>query len=380
MKNLIYLDYAAATPVDERVLAAMQPFFSEDFYNPSASYLAARNARNALENARAGVANIMGAKPAEIIFTAGATEANNLAVHGVMGRFPEANVVVSAIEHESVLAPTGEYDCRIAKVGNDGRIDLADLRSKIDDNTALVSVMYVNNEIGTVEPLKEIAKIIASERAGRKAAGNKLPLYFMTDAAQVANYLDLHVSRLWVDLMSLNGGKIYGPKQSGCLFVKAGVELKPLISGGGQENGLRSGTENVAAAVGFARALEIAQSMRSEEGLRLAELQSYFFNELTKRLSKASVNGSLKYRLPNNLHITLPGQDNERLIFALDAVGIMAAAGSACSASDEASSHVLAAIGLDDAAARASLRLTMGRATTKAQLGTVVTELIHLTT
>lgn len=374
----IYLDFAAATPVSDEVLAAMAPFWSENFYNPSASYLAAKGAWQALETARASVARVLGAKNSEIIFTAGATEANNLAIHGVMRQFREANCIVTAIEHESVLAPANEYDCRLAPVATDGRIDLAKLAKLINKDTALIALMYANNEIGTIQPLKEVAMLVAKERTARAASGNKLPIYLLTDAAQAANYLHLHASRLGVDLMSLNGGKIYGPKQSGCLLAKTGVKLLQLISGGGQENNLRSGTENVAASVGLAKALELAQEMRARESKRLAELQNYFFSQLAKLIPSARVNGSLKHRLPNNLHITLPGQDNERLIFALDEAGIMVAAGSACSASDEESSHVLAAMGLSDASARASLRLTMGRTTTKAQLDECLKSLYHL--
>ena len=361
---MIYLDYAAATPVDERVLAAMRPYFEAEFYNPSAQYRAARGAGAALETARDKVAHWLGAKSSEVIFTAGGTEANNLAIHGVMRRFPGANLIISAIEHESVLAPAARYDHREVVVTPDGRVDLKDLRIKIDDQTVLVSIMYANNEIGTVQPIHEIGQIITEIRRQRLADGNDLPLYFHADAAQAANYLDLHVARLGVDLLTLNGGKIYGPKQSGCLYVKAGVELTPLIDGGGQERGLRSGTENVAAAVGFAEAVNIAQKMRREETARLQTLQKQFINGVEKGLPDAIINGSLKFRLPNNVHLTLPGQDNERLLIELDEAGIMAAAGSACSASSEESSHVLHALGLDDAAARASLRFTMGRSTT----------------
>ncbi len=363
LKPSIYLDHAAATPVDDRVLAAMQPYFAEQFYNPSANYLAAQNVRKALEAARGTVAHWLGAKSSEIIFTAGGTEANNLAIHGVMRRFSKASVVVAAIEHESVLAPARRYERREAAVQPDGRLDLDDLKAKAGDNTVLVSVGYANNEIGAVQPLREISRLVAEIRRQRQAAGNDLPLYFHADACQAANYLDLHVARLGVDLMTLNGGKIYGPKQSGCLYVKAGIELEPLINGGGQERGLRSGTENVAAAIGFAEALKIAQTMRREETERLRKLQKQFIDELTEVIPDITVNGSLKYRLPNNIHFTIPGQDNERLLIQLDEAGIVAAAGSACSASNEEFSHVLHAIGLDEAAARASLRFTMGRET-----------------
>ncbi len=359
---IIYLDYAAATPVDASVLKAMQPYFTDNFYNPSATYGAAREVQKALATARAGIAHWLGARSSEIIFTAGGTEANNLAIHGAMRQFPDGNVVVSAIEHESVLEPAQNYDCRVASVHPDGRLDLDDLRRKIDAQTALVSVMYANNEIGTVQPIREIAKIIAEARSGRPAAAK--PLYFHTDACQAANYLDLHVARLGVDLLTINGGKTYGPKQSGALYVKAGVTLAPLIQGGGQESGLRSGTENVAGAVGFVVALDLAQKMRHDETTRLQKLQKNFADRLKDTIPDIVINGSRKYRLPNNVHITIPGQDNERLLIQLDEAGIMAAAGSACSASNEEPSHVLRAIGLSDAAARASLRFTMGRPTT----------------
>ncbi|HEX4774748.1 MAG TPA: cysteine desulfurase family protein [Candidatus Saccharimonadales bacterium] len=361
-RQLIYMDYAAATPLDEQVLAAMQPFWSEQFYNPSASYEAARAVRQALAEARGKVAHWLGAKPSEIIFTAGGTEANNLAIHGVMQRFPKSNIVVSGMEHESVLEPARQYDCREVKLQTDGRIDLEDLRRQIDNKTVLVSLMYANNEVGTVQPLREIAKIVEEKRRGRA----DLPLYFHTDAAQAANYLDLHVARLGVDLMTLNGGKIYGPKQSGALYVRAGIQLSPLIQGGGQERGLRSGTENVAAAVGMAMALDVAQSVRHEEASRLQKLQQAFLDLVEKELPQSKVNGSLKYRLPNNMHLTIPDKDNERLLIELEEAGVLAAAGSACSASSEEPSHVLKALGLSDDDARASLRFTMGRGSDEA--------------
>jgi cysteine desulfurase len=226
--------------------------------------------------------------------------------------------------------------------------------------------MYANNEIGTIQPLREVAKLVKAVQAQR--GPHDPPLYFHTDACQAANYLDLHVTRLGVDLMTLNGGKIYGPKQTGVLYVKAGISLQPLIDGGGQEQGLRSGTENVAGIVGFATALNLVQADRHEEAMRLRDLQQQFFNDLQEKLPRAVVNGSLKYRLPNNLHFTLPDTDNERLLIQLDEAGIRAAAGSACSASDETPSHVLRALGLSDSDAQASLRLTMGRQTTTGQI------------
>jgi len=370
--SAIYLDYAAATPVDPEVLRLMQPYFAGDFYNPSATYLAAVDTRKSLEAARGKVAHWLGSRPAEIIFTAGGTEANNLAIHGVMRQFPNGNIVTSSIEHESVLVPAGEYVHRQVAVLPNGTVDLEDLAAKIDDQTVLVSIMYANNEIGTVQSLRKIAQIIAEKRRARKS---DLPLYFQTDACQAANYLDLHVARLGVDMMTLNGGKIYGPKQSGVLYLRGGIRLQPLISGGGQEHGLRSGTENVAAAIGFAAALELAQAMRQAEVARLQALQADFIDQISTKIPTAVLNGSRKNRLPNNIHVTIPGTDNERLLILLDEAGIQAAAGSACSASDEEPSHVLRALGLTDQEAQASLRFTMGRSTTDDMITTVVEKL-----
>lgn len=372
----IYLDYGAATPMDPAVVKIMEPYFTRDFYNPSATYLAARHVRGELRNARQQVAGCLGSQTSEIVFTAGGSEANNLAIHGIMSLHPKANLVISSIEHESVLAPAKQYPHQLASVQPDGRIDLDDLRAKINEQTVLVSIMYANNEIGSVQPIREVAQLVADIRKKRGLQG--LPLYLHTDACQAANYLDLHVARLGVDLMTLNGGKIYGPKQSGVLFMKAGLQLHPLIAGGGQEYGLRSGTENVAAIMGFSKALSLVQADHHEEAHRLRTLQQHFFHGLAKAVPAAVINGSRKHRLPNNIHFTLPGSDNERLLMELDEAGIQAAAGSACSASNETPSHVLRAIGLDDEEARASLRLTMGRQTTIDQLDRVLDTLSKL--
>ncbi len=363
MTKQIYFDYAAATPVAAAVLQAMQPYFTDLFYNPSALYLPAQAVARDLQTARGRVAHWLGARPAEIIFTAGATEANNLAIHGVMSGQSGANIVVSAIEHDSVLAVAQQYDCHVAPVTPQGLVDVEALQAAIDENTALVSVMYANNEIGTIQPVRKVAALVEHIRKERRATGNTRPLYLHTDAAQASNYLDLHAARLGVDLLSVNGGKIYGPKQSGALYVKAGLVLQPWLHGGGQERGLRSGTENVAACIGLAEALDLAQGSRHDEARRLQALQSKLYQKLTELLPELVINGSLKSRLPNNVHVTIPGSDNERVLIMLEERGILAAAGSACSASNEEPSHVLRAIGLSDVEAQASLRFTMGRAT-----------------
>lgn len=368
MKTAIYLDYAAATPMDPAAITAMQPFLSTDFFNPSATYQAARQVHAKLNQARHQVAQVLGAQAQEIIFTAGGTEANNLAIHGVMSQHPNANIVVSSIEHDSVLAPAEQYERRQVPVTKSGLVDIAALDKLIDDQTCLVSVMYANNEVGTVQPIKEIAALIATKRLARQKNDQSLPLYFHTDAAQAANYLDLQVSRLGVDLLTLNGGKIYASKQSGCLYIRSGVTLKAQIKGGGQERSLRSGTENVANVVAFAMMLQKVQADRKAEAERLSIIRDKLSATLLQNVSDTVVNGDLKHRLPNNLHLSFKGIDGERLVMELDELGIMAATGSACSASSDEPSHVLLALGVTQDEAGGSLRISLGRLTTETEV------------
>lgn len=377
------MDYAAATPLADEVLLAMQPYWQEEFYNPSALSLPAKNVSRSLDEARNKVASVVGSRPSEIIFTAGGTEANNLAIFGVAASLKPGHIITSAIEHESVLAPLLElaktgWEITELKPSPKGLITAEQVEKAVKPNTALVSIMYANNEIGSVSPIKQIAASLAAEKAERTKNNNSIPLYFHTDAAQAANYLAVNAHRLGVDLMTLNGGKIYGPKQSGVLFVRAGVPLKPLLFGGGQEAGNRSGTENVPACVGFATALEQAEALRKTELARMSDLQKYCFEQIEKQLPDVIINGSKKHRLPNNIHLTVPGADNERLLYALEEKGIICAAGSACSASNEEASHVLLAMGMSESDARASLRLTFGRTTTKAHIAHFVQALHEL--
>jgi len=378
MNDHIYLDYAAATPMDPEVLAEMTPYFSEKFYNPSATYMAAIGVRKDLDAARAQVALVLGARPSEIVFTAGATEANNLVIRGVMAQYPDSNIIVSSVEHDSVLLPAREFESKEATVDAKGIVDVDALIKMIDDQTVLVSVMYANNEIGSIQPVHQIALALEQIRKDRRRAGSERPLYLHTDAAQAANYLDLHVSRLGVDFMTLNGGKIYGPKQSGVLFASSQARFRPQIVGGGQERGQRGGTENVAGSIGMAKALTKAQEMRAEETARLKELQNLFFDLLEKAIPGIVINGSRKNRLPNNVHITIPGQDNERVLIELDEAGILAAAGSACSASNEEPSHVLRACALSDEDAQSSLRFSMGRDTSERAVRKAVETLTNI--
>ena len=374
-EQFIYMDHAAATPVDRTVLAAMRPYFADNFYNPSAIYLAARAVKKDVSAARAEVAKVIGAKPSEIIFTAGGTEANNLAIAGIMRKYPNSNCVIASTEHESIQQVAALFAYKEAMVDAQGVIDIASLTKVIGPKTVLVSVAYANSEIGTIQPLTEISKLVQSIRQQRKQQGNSLPLYLHTDASQAACYLDMHVHKLGVDLLTLNGGKMYGPKQSGALYVKTGIDLSPLILGGGQEANVRSGTENVPAIIGFARALHIAHQQAKNETTRMLKLQTYFIDRLQKTFPNSAINGSLKHRLPNNVHVTLPGIDNERVVMELDERGIMCATGSACSASSEKPSKVLEAIGLSHDESRASLRFTMGRSTTTAQINKTIAAL-----
>lgn len=374
MTKPVYLDYAAATPLDPAVLADMQPYFSEQFYNPSALYQAAQHVSAAVRDARSRVAGVLGVKSSEVFFTAGGTESDNMAIHGVMQGHTNGHVVVSAIEHDAVLEPAKQYAHTAVAPQKNGIIDPAAVTAAVRDDTVLVSIMYVNNEVGTVQPIKQIAQALQRVRDDRRTRGIAAPLYFHTDACQAANYLSLQPHRLGVDLMTLNGGKIYGPKQSGVLIVKTGTILQPLMRGGGQERGLRSGTENVASIVGFTRALEIAQSMRQTETVRVSQLQHVLLSRLGE-LPGVTITATTKHRIPNNVHITVDGFDNERLLYELDNAGMMAAAGSACSASSDTPSHVLGALGCSDSQARSSLRFTLGRQTTESDIERVATVL-----
>jgi cysteine desulfurase len=374
-----YFDYAAATPIDKHVLTAMQPYFSNVFANPSAVYHSAQQAKQALDNARQLCAQTLGVQSSEIVFTAGGSEANNLAISGViLAQTQKASCAVSAIEHDSVLEPAQQFRTKQFKVMNDGRIDVTNALQDIDDTTALVSVMLVNNELGTIQPIRQLAQGVAQIRRDRIKRGVKLPLLLHTDACQAPNVVSVQPHRLGVDLMTLNSGKIYGPKQCGLLYVRRGVELQPIIFGGGQEFGLRSGSQNVAAIVGFSQALHGAVTMQKEEVARLNELKQRILFGLGQLSTEVQINGGVKYAAPNFINVCLRGFDAERLVFALDAAGIEVAVGSACSASSSEPSHVLRAIGLTDADAQSSLRITLGRGTNHKSIDALLSALRQL--
>jgi len=352
---LIYLDHAAATPLDRRVLVAMQPYFSDEFYNPSSPYAPAVAVRRAYEDAKHSIASLIGAKPGEIIITAGATESINLAFSGIDG-----HMIIPNIEHHSVLACANGRNVTIVKSDKRGFVSAEVIKAAIRPDTQLVSVAFANNELGTVQPLRDIAQVVKVERESRLIKGDKTPIYLHSDASQGVGQLDVNVARLGVDMLTMNAGKIYGPKQVGLLWAASHVRLQPQIVGGGQERGLRSGTENVAGTVGFAKALELVSEHRKYESERLMKLRDNLQQALTNVFSDAVVSGHTKYRLAGHLHISFPEIDGERLIFILENRGVLVATGSACAANKGTRSHVLNAIGLSDELADGSIRITLG--------------------
>lgn len=374
-KKRIYLDHASTTYLDPRVKKAMDPFWIENFGNPSSIYMEGRDVKEAIADARARVARALNAKSDEIIFTGGGTESDNLAILGAArARKNKGNhIITSKIEHHAIL-----HSCQALKkeaclpdrqgfeiteigVDKDGIIDLKELKSALKKETILVSIMLVNNEIGTIQPIREVAKILRKHQA-----------LLHTDAVQAPSYLDLNTLKLGVDLMSLNGSKIYGPKGVGVLYKKRGIKLEPLVYGGGQENNLRSGTENISGIIGFAKALELAQSNREKESKRLIKLRDYFIKNILEKIPESILNGSQNNRSPNNINISIRGVEGESMVLYLDAKGIACSTGSACSSDSLDPSHVIMAIERHPEYAHGSLRFTMGKQTKKEDLDYVL--------
>ncbi|MEX0934173.1 MAG: cysteine desulfurase family protein [Candidatus Saccharimonadales bacterium] len=372
---MIYLDYAAATPTNKAVIKAIKPYLSNKFYNPSSLYTASRDIARELDECRTKVASLIGAKPTEIYFTAGATESINLAIAGVLRAHPDSKIVVSAIEHTSVLASAegfaGQDNVIKTRVNSDGRIDISALTKSITDDVGLVSIAYVNGEIGTIQPIKQLVEVIDNIKKERQQRGVDKPLYLHSDCSQAPEYLDIHVNRLGVDMMSLNGAKIYGLKQSGILYAHRNVVLEPLIYGGGQEGGLRGGSESMVAAVGFKKSLEITIDNYKQESKRLKVLQQQLIKGLKEIDGQVIINGSLKHRIPANINVSFAGVNGETLVHHLDAVGICVATGSACVSGNGKPSHVLEAIGLDEQLISGSLRISMGRNTKPKDVSTL---------
>jgi cysteine desulfurase len=355
----VYLDHAATTPLRSEVLDAMQPYLVEHFGNPSSIHGFGRQARLGLDEARETVARILGAKPREIVFTGAGTEADNLAVKGAAWAASARGreLVVSSVEHKAVTHAAAVmerfgFGLSWLPVDRYGRVDPADVESAIGDHTTLVSVMYANNEVGTIQPIAEIGAICRQHG-----------VLLHVDAIQAAGYLPLDVDALGADLVSLSGHKLYGPKGVGALFVRQGTALLAQLSGGSQERQRRAGTENVPGIVGFARALELAQAERATEAERLASIRDGLVAQLTA-LSGVALSGHPVDRLPNSASFLVDGVEGGDLVAALDLEGIAASTGSACTTGSAEPSHVLLAMGVEPEAAHGSLRLTLGRGST----------------
>lgn len=361
--ELIYLDHAAATPLDERVDDVMREYARDRFFNPSSPYAPAVMVRHDYEAAKSQIAACIGAKGDDLIMTAGATESINIMFHSISG-----HVVTSSIEHQSVLEVTRQHDYTLVAPDARGRVSAEAVAKAILPTTELVSIHLANNELGTIQPLRDIAEVVRLERARRAKAGDTTPIYLHSDASQGLGQIDVHVARLGVDALTINAGKVYGPKQVGCLWVDRFVRLQPMVRGGGQEKGIRSGTENVAGAIGFAKALQLATQHMRGESKRLSTMRDRLESTLVAAFPDAVVSGANKKRLPGHLHISFPNLDAERLIFLLEARGVLAATGSACAANKGTRSHVLTAIGLTPEVADGSLRLSLGRLTNESNI------------
>lgn len=359
--NAIYLDHAAATPIDPLVVAAMQPYFTELFYNPSSPYASAVQVKRDYREAKARIARELGVLGDELVMTAGATESINLGLSAA----GDGVLAVGATEHTSVLEVAKHLGGIVIPADEKGRITAEAVRRSMHSDITLISVGLVNNELGIIQPIDEIMQVVEAERERRRAAGESSPLYVHCDASQGLPLLDIKPKRMGIDLLTLSAAKVYGPKQVGLLWVRPGVTVSARIAGGGQEGGLRSGTENVAGVVGFAVAVELAAKRRSGEIKRLRGLRDEMQRTLEREFPWMIVSSDKKKSLANFLHISFPGIDAERLIFWLEQRGVMVATGSACAANKGTQSHVLTAISMGDEAIRGSLRISLGRLSTE---------------
>ncbi len=365
--NRVYLDYNATTPVEPEVLDAMLPYFSGEFGNASSIHTFGQKARAAVETAREQVAALIGARPQEIFFTSGGTESDNHAVLGIVGAFAapsgrRPHVITSFVEHEAVLNACQALekqgvDVTYLHVDQDGLIDLEDLHGALRKETVLITIMHANNELGTIQPLEEIGRI-----------AKDADVYFHTDAVQSAGKIPIDVNQFQLDLLSLSGHKLYAPKGIGALYVRGGTRLKQLLYGGHHQRGVRPGTENVAGIVGLGKAAEIASHLLANDAKRLSALRDQLEHGLLHRVPHSRINAARAPRTPNTANLVFPGVEGEALLIALDLKGLACSTGAACSSGAVEPSHVLTAIGLPAEEARASLRFSLGRHTTQAEI------------
>jgi len=351
---LIYLDNAASTQIHEDVLNSMLPYLKEQYGNPSSMHRYGRLAHKAIEKARKQIASLINAEPSEILLTSGGTESNNTALRGIVMKNTSGQIITSSIEHDAILEPCKKltqngFDVDYLPVNSFGMVKCSDLQNHISEKTNLVSIMFGNNEVGTIQPISEIAKICND---------HKVP--FHTDAIQAVGKIPIDVKELGIDLLSISSHKLYGPKGIGALYIKNGIDADPLILGGGQERGLRSGTENVASIVGFGKACEIAKNNLNENISQMRKLRDILVEKVLNEIPEVILNGHSQSRLPNNAHFTFLGVNGEDLIIKLDEYGIAASTGSACSVNTQKASHVLQAMGFSHEQITGSLRLTIG--------------------
>ncbi|TET17504.1 MAG: cysteine desulfurase NifS [Dehalococcoidia bacterium] len=364
----IYLDYAATTPTHPEVVKAMLPYFTGSFGNPSSLYSCGQEAKGAIQEVRVRVAELIGARDEEIVFTSGGTEADNFALKGVAYANEKKgdHIITSSIEHHAVIETCKflerrRFSVTYLPVDEYGLVDPDDVRRAITNKTILISVMHANNEMGTIEPIAEIGRIA-------KGAG----IYFHTDAVQTAGHIPVDVNELEVDLLSISAHKLYGPKGVGALYIRKGTKLIPFMHGGEQERRRRASTENVPGIVGFGRAVELAQQEMSEEAERLTYLRDQLIKGLLERIDHIRLNGHPQKRLPNNVNVSVDYVEGESMVLNLDLEGICASTGSACSSSSLEASHVLLAIGLSHEQAHGSLRFTLGKWTSEEDIGRVL--------
>ena len=386
---MIYLDHAAATPVNPKALEAMLPYFTEQFFNPSAPYLPAKHVREAYESAKNDLAHVIGAKGVDLVMTAGATESINLAFTALRP-LPQVKCLTLTTEHAAVLEAAKSHNYELVAVDKNGLIRIDDLRQKLSGDVVFVSVSLANNELGTIQPLAEIAEILRQARQDRLQRGITLPLYLHSDASQALSLMDINVARLGVDLLTLNAAKCGGPKGVGALYVAHGIKLQPLSLGGGQERGLRSGTEYVQCVVCFAKAATEAKTHLSSHRKQYQKMAEIICQELetikiptldhnlaphtsivaqndekvNRKAQAVRFLGNPKHQLSSFVPVCFPGLDAERLIYRLEMRGVLVSTGAACAANKGTKSHVLAAIGLSDAEIAGSLRISLGSTNT----------------
>jgi len=372
----IYLDNASTTPIDPVVLEAMMPYLSVEYGNPSSLHKLGRTVKETIEKSRREIAEYVGSETQEIIFTGGGTESDNLAMFGIAraNKQKGKHIIVSCIEHKAVLDVCKKlehegFEITYLDVDKNGFVSLKQLRSSLRKDTILVSIMYANNEIGTIQPIKKISKILKQNK--------DINPIFHCDACQAAGVLPIKVRELGVDALTVSASKIYGPKGVGLFYINKKYTFEPIIYGGGQERGLRSGTENVAGIVGFSKAISIADKKRVSENVRITKLRDYFILQINKKIKDVYINGSLKERLPNNVNISIRGVEGESLVLLLDEKSVFCSTGSACSSIDLNPSHVLVRMGLPLDLAHCSVRFTLGRHTRKGDIDYTVKALVE---